>query len=824
MAIPCSKDRVLCYDSENAGFYNDVNTKQDMHILHVIDAHTKENFVFFDDYDDRINKVHLGGFEGLKTGTIEDGMWFLRRAKCVIIQNGAGYDKLIFEKIYPEIWVGCNYFEKRSDPAFPYYMMDTNVMSCTLNPERRAPNEAFLLGMGNVGPHSIAAHGIRIGRHKPDHEDWTKLTLDMMHRVAEDTEIGLDLYHYLMREWVEQASRPNGKTKMGISQAYYCELRIAFAVARQANRGVKLDVGQAVENCTNWDKELEATERMCRPHMPKRMCMTKAKWSASQLSNMLDALTEQQMAEIQACTHISELTTVWSLTNKPSKQGCKIAASVTKHFPEMVGYKEVYGGDWQDAIVGGPFTPVRFEDIPLGNRAVVKEVLYKYGWRGVNLNDAELEHAEHYDKLIRKGHKKKAEEWGKLPHPWSGKIDEKSIERWEESDTPPPSWAVGIARWYIVRSRRTQILNIDDPLLYLEKGQWTSRSGVRKCRGLLPVAICQETRMTAQQYFEIHKMWPTDGHWRVPAAAFHAATNTFRMRHRNVVNIPSRGIYGPEMRRLFIAARHHKIIGCDGAGLELRMLAHFMGDDEYTDVILNGDIHTYNQGKANLPLRDMAKTFIYAFLYGSGLPNLARVCGVTEAVMKTCVGEFRASLPALDRLLYGVQKSAERGHLSALDGRWGRIRKRDGEYALNTALNVLLQMTGSVIMKWGHIIAEDMALEKGLIKTLGEFPMLIHMHDEAQMEELEAVHEYYDYTIPKEEWKSEEKAEYITEKGQWSAAEIVDEEDDMLLLRRTFSPLGDCYAQGIKLAGEMFGLRCPTAGEYKVGNDWYDCH
>lgn len=818
--------RVLCFDTENIGFVNHIRQKNHMHIIQCIDAKTREKFWFFDSLSERINPVDLGQTESLRSGSIEDGVKFLSEAKCLIIQNGNGYDFHVFEKIYPEYFVGFDYFGLTGDPEFPYKVMDTHTMSCTLNPERQVPYEAILLGKGNVGPHSIEAHGIRIGRYKPEHEDWSKLTLEMITRVEEDTEIGLDYYYWLMREWRQQIVNPNPRTGFTIMDAYYCESRVAQTMARQALRGFRFDMGFASEFLMELDAELKTTESAIKPHIPPALSMTTAKWSASQMASQSVHLSKAQIAELRAETHIGSKTTVWELTNKATKAGSPIKKSVTEDFPEVMGYKEVYGDNWQKSVVAGPYTPLVYKEVPLGNRAAMKEMLYRYGWRGVNLNDTELEHFEKYHKLMEKGgkHKAKALEMGEYPSLWSGKIDEDSVEKWEATGNAP-EWAVGIARWYIIRSRRTQILNIDDPINYKLKGQWTNHAGQgRKCRGILPTAICQETQMTAQEYFEKYNMWPDSGHWRVPASAFHSATNTFRMRHKVVVNIPSRGLYGKEMRKLFVAMQGKKIIGCDGAGLELRMLAHFMGDAEYTDIILNGDIHTYNQGKANLPKRDMAKTFIYAFLYGSGIPNLARVCGVSETTMRKCIDQFKASLPALDRLIQGVQRSGERGFLSAVDGRWCRIRKRDGEYALHTALNVLLQSTGSIIMKWAHIIAEDMALERGLIKNLGEFPQLCHMHDESQMEDWEANNKYIGYTIHESEWKAEEKAEYNDDLGQWSAAEIVRKCGETLYIVRTYNEFGHLYALGIQLAGEKFGLRCPTAGEYKIGDSWLDTH
>jgi DNA polymerase I-like protein with 3'-5' exonuclease and polymerase domains len=116
--------------------------------------------------------------------------------------------------------------------------------------------------------------------------------------------------------------------------------------------------------------------------------------------------------------------------------------------------------------------------------------------------------------------------------------------------------------------------------------------------------------MYGQDFYAKMRSWPVEDEWRVPAVAISIGTNTFRARHKNVVNIPSRGLY--PLRDLFIASDGKMVLGCDGAGLELRMLAHFMNDSDYIDTVLNGDIHSYNQELAGLPTRDMAKTFIYA--------------------------------------------------------------------------------------------------------------------------------------------------------------------------------------------------------------------
>ena len=846
------KDRYLVGDIEAIGLLFDIRQghREDMHIIHLKDYFTGELFTFFDDFDDRQNAVWLDELEeGFKAGDLADGVRAMEECEVLIFQNIAGFDAIAVEKCFGSF--NRNHSKKRESSddyydLFPYKTMDTAVMSRVLNPERKLPGHAYTLGIKLPGPHSIGAHGIRMGRFKPDHEDWSHLSKEMIHRCSEDVEIGEDFFNFLIDEWREQKSRPNKMTGLDISDAYYCELRMAFSVARQEQRGFAVDVGFMVELLKELDEQIEATERAFRPHMPKRIKMKKL--SIDQLDKNVDVMSSIPGIELKSVMQYEEdmdrlerrasyASTYWNLT---TKKGAYLK-NVTKYIPEARGYAHEHNVP----PVHGPFTPLVWEDIPLGNRDSVKQLLYKQGWRGVNYNDTELEYIEANN--------------GELPVPWAGKIDADSIEKWKrsvaiahgwnESDECAgeldlyvddhnliPDWCKGIADWYILCSRRNQVLNMKDPAYYDKNGAWRKQaSGMCECRGLLAQAICFDESSRwymkrAQDYYAALGCWPETGHWRVPAKAFHAATNTFRMRHKVVVNIPSRGLYGEAMRKMFIAGPGKMVLGCDGAGLELRMLAHFMNDPDYQEIILNGDIHTHNQELAGLDKRDYAKTFIYAFLYGSGIPNLARQLGLDFNVVEKAVARFKRELPKLTSLLERVEKAGKQfGYLLAVDGRWGRIRSKGGDLLLHTALNVLLQMTGSLVMKWAHIRAEDLCVALGYTDSIDSFPMIAHVHDEAQMEVDEHEVEEITYEIPYQDWKREEKRTMIDDDGRmWSAPKIIGEFDDedrlTYTIQRMYHPIGEQYCKALEWAGDYLGLRCKTEGEYMLGESWQDTH
>lgn len=244
---------------------------------------------------------------------------------------------------------------------------------------------------------------------------------------------------------------------------------------------------------------------------------------------------------------------------------------------------------------------------------------------------------------------------------------------------------------------------------------------------------------------------------------------TGRMTHQspNMAQITARGVYGAESRSCWIVPKGKKLVGFDASGLELRMLAHYMGDEEYTNEILNGDIHTTNQTAAGLSERSQAKTFIYAFLYGAGDAKIGSVVGGSAKDGRALKQRFLRNTPALEYLRERVTRACSRGHLIGLDGRKLWVRSE------HSALNTLLQASGAVVMKKALILLDDAAKELGF-----DYKFIGNIHDEIQTE--------------------------------------VDEQQ-----AEDFGKLAvSCIVQ----AGQQFGLRCPLDGEYKIGDNWSETH
>ena len=251
---------------------------------------------------------------------------------------------------------------------------------------------------------------------------------------------------------------------------------------------------------------------------------------------------------------------------------------------------------------------------------------------------------------------------------------------------------------------------------------------------------------------------------------------TGRMTHSspNMAQIPNSGsVFGPECRECWIVDEGKVLVGCDASGLELRMLAHYMKDNDYVETVVNGssklgtDVHTKNQKAAGLQTRDQAKTFIYGFLYGAGPAKIGQIVGGNAKVGKNLIDSFLAATPALAALRENVSKVASKGFVPGLDGRKIWVRSE------HAALNSLLQGAGAVVMKQALVL-----FDAKIRQNKWPVKMVVNVHDEFQ-------------------WETDEKHAIIT---------------------------GEAAKQSIVEAGLFYNLRCPLDGEFKYGRSWRDTH
>lgn len=164
-----------------------------------------------------------------------------------------------------------------------------------------------------------------------------------------------------------------------------------------------------------------------------------------------------------------------------------------------------------------------------------------------------------------------------------------------------------------------------------------------------------------------------------------------------------------------------------------------------------------------------------AFNYGAGDAKLGSIVEGGEAEGSELRARFLRENPSLDKLITKVKRAAkQRGYVIGLDGRRVWIRRDErGRVLEHTALNVLLQSAGAVVMKKSLVLLDEAAKAEGLV-----FRKVIDMHDEGQAEVLMAHAKRY--------------------------AELAE--------------------QSVVQAGIHFNLNVPLAAEAKIGMNWSDTH
>lgn len=310
------------------------------------------------------------------------------------------------------------------------------------------------------------------------------------------------------------------------------------------------------------------------------------------------------------------------------------------------------------------------------------------------------------------------------------------------------------------------------PKQFTEKGQpIVDEAVLRAVKDIPEAALIGEYLMLQKRIAQVQS-WleavKNDG--RVHGYVNSNGAVTGRMTHSspNMGQIPAvYSPYGRECRDVWTVPEGYKLVGMDASQLELRMLAHYMNDEGYTNEVLNGDIHTANQLAAGLETRDQAKTFIYAFLYGAGDAKIGSIVGGTAKDGKRLKEKFLANTPSLGRLRERVGVASARGYVLGLDKR--RVYVRSAHAALNT----LLQSAGAIVMKKALCLLDEYAILWGI-----DYNFIGNIHDEIQ-------------------------------------TEVIAGKSDVF---------GRLATSCMQAAGLYYKLNCPLEGDYKVGNTWADTH
>lgn len=236
-----------------------------------------------------------------------------------------------------------------------------------------------------------------------------------------------------------------------------------------------------------------------------------------------------------------------------------------------------------------------------------------------------------------------------------------------------------------------------------------------------------------------------DSQGRVHTSYHQALTSTGRLSSSdpNLQNIPIRTDTGRLIREAFVAPPGRVILAADYSQIELRLMAHFSGDESLIRAFNhNLDIHTATaaeiMGKDISEVtpseRRAAKAVNFGLLYGMSAFGLAKQLGVDRPVAQEYIKRYFARYPAIAGYMENTKAMAKQlGYVQTILARKlyspdiqssNRMVKDAAERA---AINAPLQGSAAEIIKLA-MIAVDKVLPKAHAK------LLLQVHDELVFE------------------------------------------------------------------------------------------
>jgi DNA polymerase I len=613
---------------------------------------------------DTATRVWCGVFKNVDTNEkykfrphqIEEMLTFMDTIDVLIMHNGIGYDWRLLKKLHGYVYRGRK--------------VDTLIMSRLQDPNRRSPPHC----PNKIAPHSVEAWGYRVGRGKPEHNDWSQFSEEMLHRCDEDVEI----QHLILKELIKEANGKNWKDALQMTYKLFDVLNMSEEYGWLVD---KEHMDFSIYMLTRW---ISMIDRVVIPYLPI-------------------------ILEIEETKKNGE----YNYVRKPFKKDGSYSESALRWCEEV-------SIDSRSGIIGGPFSRISFRPVNLESNKETKEFLLSYGWSPVDWN---------YN---------------------------------SEGERTSPK------------------LSHDDPF-----------EGIDNKLGKLVAkrVQCKHRRATLVGWSQVIR---DDG--RIPSIVV-GLTTTARARHQNIVNVPGgKSFFGKWMRKCFITKPGWKLVGTDSDACQIRMLAARMGDDNYTDSVLNGkkedgsDQHSVNMRAAGLSSRDDAKTFFYGIIFGAGDKKTGKIVKGNADDGKRLKEKFFEGLPALKNLVDKLTDEWRATAKKVYNPKFNRMEYADG-YIIGLDGRPIYVPSEHMVLVYALQSDEAIMMSAAYLK----FYQWMNKAGYKWGEDYGIVCWYHD------EWTTEcreEIAEHVAELAK----------------------------NAITWAGEYFKIACPHLGQSKIGNNWWEIH
>lgn len=253
------------------------------------------------------------------------------------------------------------------------------------------------------------------------------------------------------------------------------------------------------------------------------------------------------------------------------------------------------------------------------------------------------------------------------------------------------------------------------------------------------------TKLKSTYADSLPKLVAGDGRIHTTYNQVGAATGRLSSNDPNLQNIPIRTELGRQIRKAFVAEEGFRLGSFDYSQIELRILAHYCGDDALVAAFQkHEDVHTataslmfgVEPAQVDRTQRGRAKTLNYAVAYGVtdfGLAN--QMHGeMSQAEAKQLIEQYFARFPKIKAFTDStIEEARSKGFTTTLMGRRRYFpdihaaNRTERMYAERQAINAPLQGTAADMMKLAMLAARQ---------ALGDETtrMLLSVHDEIVFE------------------------------------------------------------------------------------------
>lgn len=213
----------------------------------------------------------------------------------------------------------------------------------------------------------------------------------------------------------------------------------------------------------------------------------------------------------------------------------------------------------------------------------------------------------------------------------------------------------------------------------------------------------------------------------------------------NLQNIPVRTEVGRQIRRAFIADPSYMLLTADYSQFELRILAHITHEPRLVEAFTHGeDIHTItaaslfniDPSEVSKDQRRLAKTVVYAVLYGQSAFGLAQITGMSNSDASEFIKRYHETFPRIKDYVDSTLNQARRqGYVNTLYGRkrffpdMQMLAHNERQALEREAINMPIQGGNADLIKIAMLRVQHTLNEKRL-KTR----MILQVHDELVFE------------------------------------------------------------------------------------------